>query len=328
MEEANSPGTSSSNQAENIPKKKQKIKFSHLLVFLLVLSVVINIFLVLKGANISGASFKFIEPSIEGPVDSNVQDEKVIIHYNGLRVVLEEKIEQYSSLENVGLFVQDIETGAWTGINERGGFHPASLLKIPIMMAILRKVELNEMSLEDKIEIISSDADDQYGELYKKVGEQMSVQELLEAMITFSDNTAKDALKRKLSVSELDTIFRHVGIPNPYLAVNSQTVSPREYARIFRALYYSTFLSPDSSEMALRLATDTQEESLISKGIPPNVQVAHKFGIMGTTSLHDCGIVYHPKNPYFICVMTKNMELDKSSKLIYEISKEVFEFVD
>lgn len=146
-------------------------------------------------------------------------------------------------------------------------------------------------------------------------------------MIVDSDNTAQNALIRQLSLSEIDAVFVHVGIPDPYLLDSEHSVSPRNYVRFFKALYYSTFLTPEYSEKALDLATDTQEEDLISKGVPSQIQVAHKFGIVNEKFLHDCGIIYHQKNPYFLCIMTKNM-LNESYDIIPEISKDVYDYVD
>jgi len=319
----------------NIPppeKEHKKIKIMHIFVFLLVLSFALNVFLFLKinsSTNISGAYFHLIKPMEKVPIDSNVQDGKSILHYNGLKVLIEEEIKEYNSTGNVGVFVQDAKTGAWMGVNEKLGFWPASLLKVPVMMAILKKVDRGEITLKDKVTLIQEDLDSFYGDLYKKgAGVQLTIQELLKKMIVTSDNTAKNALKRQLSLEELDTVFKHVGIPDPYLETNGQIVSPRDYMRLFKALYYSTFLSPDLSELALDLTTDTQQENLISKGVPPEIQVAHKFGNFETGLLHDCGIVYHQKNPYYICVMTIDLELEQSAGLIRKISTDVYKFVE
>lgn len=316
---------------QNNTSKKTKLPI--LLLILLMLSLGMNIFLFLRmndvKTSVSGGYFRFIELSEKEPIDINVQDSNVIIHYIGLRDTVEQEIREYNAEGKVGFFLQDVKTGAWTGINEREGFTPTSLLKIPIMMAILKKVEREEINLEDKITIIQNDIDERSGTLYEKgVGAQISIGELLEEMITYSDNTAKNALKRQLSSAEIDTVFIHVGIPNPYIGINKKTVSPRDYTRLFKSLYYSTFLQPSLSERALDLTTDTQEESLIPGGVPPEIQVAHKFGIFGDRGLHDCGIVYHQENPYFLCIMTKDLELTQSSELIRKISKDVFEFVD
>lgn len=314
-------------------KEHKKIKITHIFIFLIVLSFAFNIFLLLKinslNDGISGAYFHLIKPQEKVPIDSNVQDGKSILHYNGLKTMIEEEINEYNLTGNVGVFVQDVKTGAWMGINEQLGFWPASLLKVPIMMAVLKKVERGEITLKDKVTLIQEDLDSFYGDLYKQgAGAQLTIGELLEKMIVISDNTAKNALKRQLSLEELDAVFKHVGISDPYSETNNQTVSPRDFARLFKALYYSTFLSPSFSELALDLTTDTKQEDLISKGVPPEVQVAHKFGNLDTGLLHDCGIVYHQKNPYYLCVMTNGLSLEQSGELIRKISTDVYKFVE
>ena len=88
-------------------------------------------------------------------------------------------------------------------------------------------------------------------------------------------------------------------------------------------------MSPALSEKALDLTTDAQEDNLISAGIPYEIQVAHKFGVIeDKKQLHDCGIVYYPDNPYMLCIMTKDMEISDSRNLIQNISKDVYESID
>lgn len=333
MEEENSQ---TSVENSNTPNKKNiRIKPIHVFVLLFVLSLGLNLFLFLKlnpiinGNVISGENFKLVKPLDNQPIDSNSQSGNAIIQYQNLKDIIKEDINNYNATENVGFFLQDTKTGAWLGINEKGGFYPASLLKIPIMMAVLNKVQNGEISMDDTITLTQDDLDSKYGNLYQKgIGAKISVSELLKEMVSYSDNTAKNALKRQLSASELDSVFVHLGISDPYLKGNNQTVSPREYMRLFKSLYYSTFLSAYYSEIALELTID-KEYNLISERVPSNVVVAHKFGIIENEGvLHDCGIVYHQNNPYFLCIMTKDLDLSKSVKLIPKLSKDVYEFVD
>ena len=316
---------------ETIPKKKSK-KILLLIIHLLVLSLLLNIFLFIKLNNINytGDTLKFINSSgnilIDSDVAQNNLNSTLIIHYDGLKNQLLQEINKYNATDDVGVFLQDIHTGTWLGINEREGFISASLLKIPIMMAVLKKVERGELSFTDKITLTESELNNQYGDLYKQgAGTQISVEDLLKAMILSSDNTAKNALVDQLSEAELDAVLNHVGIT----MTNDGVVSPRDYMRMFKALYYSTFLSPALSEKALDLTTDAQEDNLISAGIPYEIQVAHKFGIIeDKKQLHDCGIVYYPDNPYMLCIMTKDMEISDSRNLIQNISKDVYESID
>ena len=319
----------------NVQTEKNISKRTAVLIVILVLSLGMNVFLFLRGGSITGGSifsesFKYVHPINASPIDSNSnsQETALILHYQGLKEILEGEIKNSNVGGKVGIFIQDTKTGSWIGINEKEGFAPASLLKIPIMMAILKKVQHEKINLDDKVTIVQQDLDAKYGKVYERgVGAEFTISELMEEMIAASDNTAKNALKRQLSPTEIDSVFTHVGIPDPYLTNNNQTVSPRGYTRLFKSLYFSTFLSPKLSELALELTTDGLDENLISEGIPTEVQVSHKFGITGSV-LHDCGVVYHPKNSYFICVMTKDIEFSKSQELIKSISRDTYNFIN
>jgi hypothetical protein len=67
----------------------------------------------------------------------------------------------------------------------------------------------------------------------------------------------------------------------------------------------------------------------------PDVKVSHKFGEYSLLQdgklvkqeLHDCGIVYYPKNHYLVCVMTKGNDFDVLSNVIEDVSRIVFEYV-
>ena len=70
----------------------------------------------------------------------------------------------------------------------------------------------------------------------------------------------------------------------------------------------------------------------ILNGVPENILVAHKFGEMqtveGERQFHDCGIVYYPKHPYLLCVMTRGQNWDELSSTIGETSKEIYTDID
>jgi beta-lactamase class A len=305
------------------------------IIAVLILSLGLNIFFVFKlqdnqKSNLAKEKppeYKMINPLQKEIIDSNIQPDGVILHYSGLKEQLEKEIGNFGNENNIGLFLQDSRTGAWLGINEKEGFNPASLLKIPIMMAILKKADRGEINLNDKVKLVAEDLDQNSGQLHQKgAGFEISVWDLLKEMILASDNTAKNALRRQLSETELNAVFAHVGIPNPYFDSSGQMVTPRGYSRMFKSLYFSTFLSNSLSEKALDLTTDSRMENLISAGFPPEIQTAHKYGER-PDGISDCGIVYHPQSIYFLCIMTKDIEIPKARELIANSSKIIFDFV-
>jgi len=272
-------------------------------------------------------SYRLTKPLQKNIIDSNISEQSTFLHYGDLKAQIEPEIKRSNATDNIGIFLQDNQTGAWLGINERKGFLPASLLKVPIAMAVLKKVDRDEIKLTDTIELTEEDLDKGAGTLYQKgSGAKLTVWEAIKIMILTSDNTAKNALKRQLEDAEINAIFTHVGVPNPYQSQTVEVVSPRGFSRIFKALYLATFLSPDLSEKLLDLATDTQVENLISAGVPSEIQVSHKYGER-PDGLADCGIIYHPKSPYLLCIMTHNLELSKAKELIISTSKIIYRFV-
>ena len=66
--------------------------------------------------------------------------------------------------------------------------------------------------------------------------------------------------------------------------------------------------------------------------MPSNIKISHKFGEVvftnddssKSTELHDCGIVYYPKHPYFLCIMTHGDNFDKLESTIKDISGAVY----
>lgn len=251
------------------------------------------------------------------------------LHYAFLKPKLEEAIPKTSGIEEVGLFLQNSKTGAWLGINEKSGFVPSSLLKVPIMMAVLKKFERQEIKMTDEIELLPGDLDESSGDLYKMgAGAKLTYWELIKKMILFSDNTAKNSLRRQLTGEELNAIFSHVGIPNPYKgSPDNALVTPRDYIRLFKSLFFATFLTPELSQKALDLTTEVDGIDSISAGVPKDIQTAHKFSER-PDGFSDCGIVYRKNDPYFLCIMikTKNPEnkalITKISKIIYDLIEE------
>jgi hypothetical protein len=108
--------------------------------------------------------------------------------------------------------------------------------------------------------------------------------------------------------------------------------SVHDYASIFRSLYNVSYLNAGDSEKLLSwLARSTYRKGLVA-GVPAGVPVAHKFGERyladGSKQLHDCGIIYYPRNAYSLCVMTKGPDWQALTDIVATISRRVYAEVD
>ena len=78
------------------------------------------------------------------------------------------------------------------------------------------------------------------------------------------------------------------------------------------------------------LAQSEFKAGLVS-GVPATIEVAHKFGEHseeGMVQLHDCGIVYYPRHPYLLCIMSKGPNFEFLDDAIVGVSKIVYGAVD
>lgn len=238
--------------------------------------------------------------------------------------------------KRISIYVRDMDSGVWTGVNVDDTFAPASLLKVPIMIAVLKDAEDGEPNLADHV-LVPASVDENAPERIKpaaplKLGESYSIAELLTAMVEQSDNNALFALQGIVSTSSLEDVFSQFSVP---VTTNEQdnVVSPHDYMRFFRILYNGTYLTHTDSQRALDLLAHVGYDAGLDAGVPDGVPVAHKFGerevlnqngSTKTIELHDCGIVYYPHSPYGICIMTEGADIQTLQSVIQTLSSTVY----
>lgn len=224
------------------------------------------------------------------------------------------------------VYVENLKTGSSFGIRENDVFVPASLLKVPVLVSVIKKIELEEYSTEDRIIILEEDYVPGSGILNESsIGQSYTIKELLEIMMKYSDNTATMALTRLLT--DEDIIGAKIALGLPY---KDQTyrISPRGYGGMLRSLYFSGYLRESFSQLALSIMLDTEFTSQLPAKLPPGTKIAHKVGFFNEGGYHhDCGIVYLENVDYIICVMSVNTTMEDANYVISEVSKKVYDFM-
>lgn len=248
--------------------------------------------------------------------------------------------EQNGMVTHASVYFRDLAQGPTFGIKEKDNFAPASLLKVPLMLAYLNLYEndktllMQKLSYKGTLETFKQEASASSPLIPNK---EYTIEELMEKMIIESDNGAYTLLFKGLSNLDLDgdilqQTMIELGLVNPDTP-DEDTISVKSYASLFRQLYNASYLSAQTSEYALGLLSRSTYKRGIVAGIKEGVPVAHKFGerAIGEKSekqLHDCGVIYYPNNPYLLCVMTKGKDYKELEKVISEISKRVYLEVD
>ena len=235
--------------------------------------------------------------------------------------------------DRVSVYFREIDSGAWTGIDPDEVYGPGSMLKVATMLAYLNIGDADSSVLKENLKY--SYADDP-GQFYKplplRTGEYPVIA-LIQQMIVESDNSAMTLLNKHRVIDVL-SVYKDLRLPDITESPDN-FLSPRQYSRLFRVLYNATYLSRDYSESALKLLSLTKFRDGLVAGVPEDTVVAHKFGERrvlenGTEQykqLHDCGIIYYPKKPYFLCVMTEGDDYKKLAQTIADMSQTTYEYV-
>ena len=283
--------------------------------------------------------YKFINPLIGG-ITAPATD-------IGLFSDVSKQVKKYlakeikaGNLYDYSFYVRDLNSGLWFGDRDHSGFFPASLFKLPIAIAAYKQGEDDFSFLKRRV-IYTKELAEQNtltqlnAESTLVVGGSYSVEELVEKMLTVSDNGAKDLLLSIMNLSYVDKLFSIVSLVDS-VTPNGYEISSRKYALFLRVLYGSSYLNEEHSELLLEMLSKSSFKDGLVGGVPGNVRVAHKFGVYEVTEtanqkektgqqLHDCGVVYHPEHPYIICLMTKGKNQEILFKIIANVSRVVYE---
>lgn len=277
-----------------------------------------------------GKGSKFTSPLLE--CNSNIGG----MEFNIFGKKLQQQIDDDKAAGKVvfvAVYLRHLFDGGSLDINGGERFTPASLLKVPDMITLYKiadadpsvltkKVTYNQTYNSSKTFFDSSDA--------LVLGQTYTVDDLIERMIKYSDNEAMYLLRAQFDKTLFDQLYNDLKIPVPNDTVLNDYMTVKTYASFFRILYNASYLSPAMSEKALSLLSQITFDKGIVAGIPDNIPVAHKYGERLYTDnqehqLHDCGIVYHPTDPYLLCVMTRGTDFNVLASVIKDVSKQVWD---
>jgi beta-lactamase class A len=116
-------------------------------------------------------------------------------------------------LDFTSLYFEYINTGANISINPDVRILPASLIKVPLAMAVMKKIEKGDWKLYNQLIMMKEDRDTSWGDVYKyPVGTLFTIEELIEEMLLTSDNTAYRILYRNLHLDEVKDVFVSLGL--------------------------------------------------------------------------------------------------------------------
>lgn len=254
--------------------------------------------------------------------------------------------------KTISVAAQDMETGREIFVNADVMMHPASTMKVPVMMEVFRQAEAGLLSLEEPLKIVNSFksivdgsefalsvADDSETTLYERVGESETIRELNRLMIVRSSNLATNILMEKTGTVQVDAFLKKLGIKDvnvirliednkAYRLNMNNTFSARGTTQMMRLIAEGRVISRQACDEMIQVMLGQEFNESIPALLPANVKVAHKTGWTGEF-FHDTGIVFPPsRKPYALSLFTHGFpenDENQAHACMAEVSRMIYQ---
>jgi beta-lactamase class A len=229
----------------------------------------------------------------------------------------------------IAVAFRDLATDTAYYLNADEPLHPASTMKVHVMLEVFRQANEGLFSLEDRLQVMNSftsiadggkyslDAvDDSEQSLYQRLGETESIHELTRLMIVRSSNLATNILIEKVGAGKVNGFVQVLGIEGVTirrgiednaafrLGMNNSATA-RGLTQTMDLIARKKVVSEQASQQMIDILLGQEFNESIPALLPNFIKVAHKTGWNGDV-YHDTGIVYLPhRKPYVLSIMTR-----------------------
>ncbi len=246
----------------------------------------------------------------------------------------------------VAVSVRDQSTQASLDILPDHSFHAASTMKVPVQIEVWRRIQAGTLTLDSTLLVqnsfrsivdgspyrIEDDSDDA---IYERLGQYMTISELVYQMITVSSNLATNLLIDLLGAESIQRTMDSLGASSMRvlrgvedlkafdLGLSNSTTSSA-LAILLEAIRQGRAVDPVADSNMVDVLLDQKFNKMIPAGLPVDVLVAHKTGQI-TRIHHDAAIIYPPDSPsYVLIILIEGLaDEDESAALGAEIARTV-----
>ena len=221
----------------------------------------------------------------------------------------------------VGYSIANLETGE--RLSRRGDepFPTASLIKVPIAIALMEQVTAGQVSLDDRVTVLRIEKVPGAGVLqFLHDGAEITIRDAAWLMLTLSDNTATNVLLSRIELRRVWDAMEKRGLPRTkvhskvFLRLASVAPdssvkyglgvsTPNEMARLFALLADGKAVSPAADSVVMDMLDHNEDGQLLQRYVD-GIRAPHKTG--ATDAVRTECTVFYLQSRVVACVFTRD----------------------
>lgn len=248
----------------------------------------------------------------------------------------------------VAISVKHLKTGATFSHRADEPMPTASLIKLPVMIAVYQLAHDGKLKLTEPVTLRDEDKVPGSGLLttHFSAGASFPLVDAVRLMIAFSDNTATNLVIDRIGLPATAAHMEALGCPNTKLhskvfkretsifpkrseqfGLGSTTAN--EMVRLLEQLHDGRLVSEEASKAMLEHLKKCDDKDKFPRFLPAGTVIAHKTGSVNQART-DAGIFLSPSGPIVLCVLTaKNADQswtrdNAGNRLCATVAREVF----
>ncbi len=235
-------------------------------------------------------------------------------------------------------------------INGNNFYPMLSTVKFPIALTILHKVEKGELSLQQKLfikkEELLEDTWSPFKKEYPEGNIEISLEDAIKWMVSYSDNNLTDILLRLIGGPE--PVQKFINSKNFIIKNNEEdmhkdwqsqfinTITPNEATRLLEKFYNGKLLNKKHTQwLYMAMINNASGTKRIKGNLPKTVKVAHRRGTSFTNkegmtgAVNDFGIIeLSDKERIYIAVFVHDTyeTFENAEAIIADIAKATYDY--
>jgi beta-lactamase class A len=238
----------------------------------------------------------------------------------------------------LGVAAIDLAGGRRFGLHGDTVFPQASVIKIAILARMYQAARAGRFAMDTRVTIAPGEAVGGSGRLQERLKGgapvTLTVRELIDAMIEWSDNTATNQCISMAGMDDVNRLMDSLGLPHTRLrrkmmdsaavARSEENVStPDEMSRLVEMIYRGKVVDEAASREMIE--TLTKVSGGIQEGLPLDIETASKTGEL-PGARGETGIVFLQGRPFVLSVMSAFID-DRRSP-VPEVTRIVYRYFE